>query len=190
MGLPYEVVPFTARSPETASPEFSTISPRRKIPAFQHGDVVLLETGAILSYIVDTFPKPGHIHAPLGAAERAKVLEWCFFAMTELDANSLYVIRKHKELKHIFGDAPVAVSAAQNYFLQMLQAMLPRIAAAHPFLLSSKLSIADIMLAGCLDWATKLDIRLPEAAARYFQLMRERNAFVEASKRNDLKSGE
>lgn len=186
MGLPYDTVRYSARSAETTSVEFGKLNPRRKVPVFRHGDLVLTESAAILNYIVDAFPVPDQIHAPNDPRERARFSEWSYFVMTELDATSLYVIRRHQELFHIFGEAPAAVAAARSYFLQNIQAMAPRIAQANPFLFSPKLSVADIMLAGCLEWATSLELSLPEPAMRYLERIRARPAFIEAIKRNAI----
>jgi len=37
---------------------------------------------------------------------RARLNEWCFFIIAELDAHSLYLIRRHDGLKHLYGEAP------------------------------------------------------------------------------------
>lgn len=47
--------------------------------------------------------------------------EWCFYAATELDATSLYVMRRHGDLKHIYGEAPIALESAAGYFAMQLR---------------------------------------------------------------------
>ena len=58
---------------------------------------------------------------------RAALNEWCYFVMTELDAGSLYIVRRHDGLAAIYGEAPVAVESAKTYFLHNLEAMTPKI---------------------------------------------------------------
>jgi len=72
--------------------------------------------------------------------------------MTELDAASLYVVRRHEGLASIYGEAPLAVDSGKAYFLHNLEAMTPRIAKAE-YLFAELLSTADILLTTCLDWA-------------------------------------
>lgn len=186
MGLVYDTVRYLARSPETASPEFAELSPRNKVPVFQHGDFVLTESAVILNYIADAFPVPAHFYVPKGPRERARIAEWTYFAATELDAHSLYVIRKHTQLAHLYGEAPAAVTAAWNYFLRNVEAMEGRIAAADPFILFDKLSIADIFFASCLEWATALELKLSKPAMNYLVKMRSRPAYRTASECNSV----
>ena len=47
--------------------------------------------------------------------------EWCFFAMSELDANAIYSIRRHGDLVEIYGASPIAVRAAIEYFDHQLE---------------------------------------------------------------------
>ena len=51
-----------------------------------------------------------------GTQQRAAYDMWCCFILSELDAQSLYMHRKHVGLKDVYGDAPVAVRAARAYF--------------------------------------------------------------------------
>ena len=90
---------------------------------------------------------------PKDARSRATLNEWCYFIVTELDAGSLYVVRRHEGLKHIYGEAPAAVEAAKNYFLHNLEAMASRVESDGPYLFGERFSVADILLMTCLDWA-------------------------------------
>jgi NAD(P)-dependent dehydrogenase (short-subunit alcohol dehydrogenase family) len=47
--------------------------------------------------------------------------------LSELDGGSLYVVRRHDGLKHIYGEASTAVESAKSYFLHNLEAMAARI---------------------------------------------------------------
>ena len=42
------------------------------------------------------------------------------FIMSEIDAQSLYMHRKHVGLKDLYGEAPVAVESARVYFLKQI----------------------------------------------------------------------
>ena len=181
--LRYEFIPVRPRV-ETESGEFRAINPRGKVPVLRHGTLVLTESAAIVHYLVERFPTPPGIFGTTDAASRARVNEWSYFVMTELDATALYVIRRHVQLKHLFGDAPAAVEAAGAYFEAQVAAMCPRIASSSPFLLGEDLSAADILLVTCLDWASNVGLALPEEVHTYHQQVRARAAYGAAHSRN------
>lgn len=181
LGLPYTFVPARPRV-ETESAEFRRINPRGKVPVLQHGDMVLTESAAIVLYLAETFPAPG-MHRAADAASRARLNEWCFFVMTELDATALYVLRRHEQLNHLFGDAPAAVAAARAYFTRQLQAMQERIVHGPPYLLGDLPSAADILLVSCLDWAEGIGIEIPAQLHPYLARARLRPAYQQAQTR-------
>ena len=92
LGLDYTCHPIRSRSGETQSAGFAALNPKRKIPVLRHGDLVVTESAAIVAYLAASFELPAGFYRPSNAAERAKLDEWCYFVMTELDAHSLYCI--------------------------------------------------------------------------------------------------
>ncbi len=179
LGIDYELRPIQARTGETKAAEFLELNPRHKVPVMTHGDLVLSESAAILNYLTEVFPVPDHFYVPADAAGRAQLFEWCFFTMTELDANSLYTMRRHGDLKDVYGDAPLAVSAAQDYFHHQIDVMEKRIRAAGEFLMGERISIADILFTSCLDWARRSDVSLPDYLTAYRERLNARPAYVE-----------
>ena len=73
-------------------------------------------------------------------------LEWCFYAATELDATSLYVMRGHGDLKHICGEAPVVLESAASYFTTQLRHIEQALRDGRPFLVGNRLTTADMLL--------------------------------------------
>ena len=61
--------------------------------------------------------------------------------------------------------------------------MAPRIART-PYLFGERLSIADILLTTCLDWAEASDIALPQEIMDYRQRLAQRPTYQAALKRN------
>jgi glutathione S-transferase len=104
--------------------------------------------------------------------------------MAELDAGALYVLRRHDDLKAIYGEAPAAVEAAGKYFLHNLDAMAGEIERHGTCLFGDQLSTADVLLMTCLDWAVHCGISLPEAASRYRRRIAARTAYVSAFREN------
>src|SRR5215469_8198104 len=57
----------------------------------------------IAAYLSNTHATRENALIPTDPREYATWLEWCFYAATELDATSLYVMRRHGALRHIYG---------------------------------------------------------------------------------------
>jgi glutathione S-transferase len=184
LGLEYEFHSIRARSGETHTDEFRQLNPRHKIPVLRHGSLVVTESAAIIQYLSETFADSEELYVPADATNRAVLNEWCYFIVSELDAGSLYVVRRHEGLKHIYGEAPAAVEAAKQYFLHNLEAMAARVESGGPYLIGSRLSAADILLMTCLDWAVSSEIALPDTFSRYRQRVAQRPAYRAALARN------
>jgi len=153
LGLEYESRPIGSRTGETMTDEFMRLNPRHKIPVLRHGSFVLTESAAIIQYLSETFSHPD-LMPPRDAESRALLNEWCYFIATELDAASLYVVRRHLGLEHIYGAAPKAVESARNYFIENVEAMAPRIAKSGRYLMGDQFSVADILLMNCLEFSS------------------------------------
>ena len=188
LGLNYETRRIESRSGETTEAEFTTLNARQKIPLLVHGDLVLAESYAIIHYLrslSDALPCDAF---QLSAHGRAKYDEWLSFILMELDATSLYVVRRHKDLPDIYGHAPEAVNSSIAYFQRMLGAVAERIEPDLP-VWGSCFSELDILFTIALDWASFLDIPLQANLALYLQRMHERPAYRDARIHNfrDLK---
>lgn len=184
MGLEFAHVPVGPRTGQTKEPEFLALNPRHKVPVLVHDDLVLTESTAIMTYLTEAFPVPDHVYLPDGPVARARQQEWCFFIMSELDANGLYTMRRHGDLKDIYGDAPVAVDGGRDYFLHQIDRMEEPLRTAAPFLMGEKLSVADILLCSCLDWADRYQIAMPGYLMDYRDRLADRPAYKAASVQN------
>ena len=182
LGLEYRFHPIQSRTGETQTDEFLRLNPRHKIPVLRHGSFVLTESAAIAQYLNETFASPQEFYVPHDAESRAALNEWCYFIMSELDAGSLYVVRRHEGLKQVYGEAPVAVEAAKTYFHHNLEAMAPAI--RQPYLLGDRLSTADILMMTCLEWAALSGIPLSETWSQYRSRLALRPAYRAAIERN------
>jgi glutathione S-transferase len=185
LGMPYISRRIQSRTGETLTPDYLSLCPRHKIPLLQHGELLLTESAAIVHYLADQYARAADFYVPADAAQRAKVNEWCYFVINELDGHTLYVIRRHLALKHIYGEAPTAVDSARMYFREQVTALEGRFGEAQAYLFGSQLSVADILLATCLDWAVREGIALPDAVMAYRDRVLSRAAYREAARRNN-----
>lgn len=79
VGQPYGVrLPSFAQLKE---PEYRALQPFGQIPAYQEGDLVLFETGAIVLHIAET--RAGLLPGEAGA--RARAIAWMFAALSTLE---------------------------------------------------------------------------------------------------------
>jgi glutathione S-transferase len=184
LGIDYRFYPIRSRTGETQTDGFKRLNPRHKIPVLQHGSFVLTESAAIIQYLSETFAGLERMYVASDCESRAALNEWCYFIVTELDASSLYVVRRHEGLKQIYGEAPTAVASARDYFLHNLEAMVPKIECHSPYLFGDRLSVADILLMTCLDWAASERISIPETLVRFQRRVALRPAYQAALSRN------
>jgi glutathione S-transferase len=184
LGLDYLCHPIRSRTGETLTEEFKDLNPRHKIPVLRHGKFVLTESAAIVLYLSEQFARSFDLYFPGDIRGRATMNEWCYFIISELDAGSLYVARRHESLAHTYGEAPAAVEAGKAYFLHNLEAMTPRILGNSPYLFGERLSAADILLMTCLDWASLAGISLPNSLTPYRKRIAQRPAYQAAMTKN------
>ncbi len=182
LGLAYGVTPIRTRTPEQTAPAFRAVNPLHKIPVLEIDGERFTESGAISLELAARFRKPVDLWPD---AARARVLEWCFHVAMELDATSLYVIRRHRDLAAIYGAAPAVVAGARDYWLKQAAKTETALAEGGPWLLGETFTVADIMLGTCLRWARRCEVALPPAIAAYEQRLLARPARQRAEEANE-----
>jgi len=186
LGLEYRHIPIQSRSGETETDEYRRLNPRRKIPTFQDGELVMTESAAIVTYLAETYGTSERSLIPNEPAQRAKYFEWISFASMELDATALYVLRRHEGLPQIYGEAPAACKVARVYADKMLKASAQDLTDGRRYLLGEAFSGADIVTTTCLDWATRYDCPLPANWRVYRERVAKRPGYAAAVKANSL----
>jgi len=183
LGLDYQPRLIGSRTGATQSDEFRRLNPKEKIPVLVDGELVLTESVAIVTYLGDTYgPDSGLVPKPYSVA-RARYNEWVSFVQMELDAHTLYVMRKHRDLADLYGEAPAAVQTAIEGFKKQL-AVAESALVDQDYLLGNAFSAADLILMTCLDWARFYDIELGTGFAGYGARIRARPAYRSALQLN------
>ena len=180
LGVEYLSKPIGPRTGETQTAQFRVLNPKEKVPVLVDGDLVLTESAAIVTYLGDRF---GGLTPDKGTVERARYNEWLSYILMELDAHTLYVMRKHGDLKHLYGEAPAAMDAARAGFKKQLRWALPRIESAR-HLVGEEFTGVDILMTTCLDWAVAYGFELPDPFLVYLSRQHERPAFKTAVRAN------
>jgi glutathione S-transferase len=183
LGIDYEPRLIGSRTGATQTDEFQGLNPKEKIPVLVDGDLVLTESVAIVTYLGDTYGPDSGLIPPPYSVERARYNEWASFVQMELDAHTLYVLRKHRDLADIYGEAPAAVQTAIEGFNKQV-AVAEDALAARDYLLGSAFTAADLILMTCLDWANVYGIELSTGFDDYRARIHGRPAFKSAAKLN------
>jgi glutathione S-transferase len=186
LGLEYILHPIGPRTGETQTSAYTALNPKQKIPCLTDasvtGGLVLTESLAIARYLISAYPSEA-LKPPLTPVEFAAEDEWCTFALSELDETSLYVVRRHRDLAHIYGESPVVVEACFEYLGRHLRVVEAHLS-GRAYVLDGGFSLADIMLTTCLTWAKDYGAELGVASLEYVQRMKQREAYRRAIKIN------
>jgi glutathione S-transferase len=152
LGIPYEIVNVLP-----ASSIVKSYVPSGKIPVLLEYDnnantvssvpsFVLYESSAINTYLGDQYggivnKKSGSLIPAFGTKERAVYDQTISCITNEIDAQGLWLHRKHDTMKHIYGESAAAVTAAQRNFDIVNQQLATQL---QPYLISSTFTAADI----------------------------------------------
>ena len=181
--LNYHAELIGSRTGETQTPEFRKLNLKEKIPVLVDGDLILTESAAIVTYLADTYGKDTGLVPPPYTVERALYNQWSSFVQMELDAHTLYVLRKHQSLPELYGEAPNAVHAAIEGFQK--QVAVAELALQHTdFLVSGQFTGADILLVTTLKWAEAYAAPLSGRLVEYMHLHTARPAYKQAGRLN------
>ena len=177
--LDYQRRPIGSRNGGNLTLEYTQLNPSQKIPSLQDGDLVVSESAAIVNYLATTYGTAKNLAPPAAPRERARYDQWCFFVMMELDANTLYIIRRHLDLTAVYGEAPNAVQTARDCYLKQAGAAAVRLGNG-PYAMGERFTGADILLTSSLASALKRDLELPPRLHEYLALTTARPAYRRA----------
>jgi glutathione S-transferase len=152
----------------------------------QDDDISVAESGAIVLYLAETYGERNPQLIPAGKRERARWLEWNSFITMGLDATSLYVVRRHGLLPHIYGEAPAAVESSRAYFIKQI-AYVDQTLCNTQYLMGDDFTTADMLLTTCLTWATALQIPVPDRCRAYVERVTARDTYKSAFAANARK---
>ncbi|MED5347851.1 MAG: glutathione S-transferase family protein [Pseudomonadota bacterium] len=171
-----------SRTGATQSEAFRRLNPKEKIPVLIDDELVLSESAAIVTYLADTYGRG--VLAPLPfTRERALYNQWLSFIQMELDAHTLYVMRKHRDLANLYGDAPAAIETAIEGFNKQVGVVTAHLR-DQIYLLGDHFTGADILLTSVLTWAANYGFTLDPVLQRYMEKQTARSAYKRAAKLN------
>ena len=183
LGLDYEPKLIGSRTGETQTESFRQFNPKEKIPVLVDDDLVLTESAAIVTYLGDTYGAGSGLVPEPYTTERAFYNQWNSFIQMELDAHTLYVLRKHWSLPDIYGEAPAAVTTAIEGFKKQVNVAELALQDSD-FLVGDNFTAADLMLTTTLNWAIAYEVPLTSRLTDYTKTHSARSAYKKAGRLN------
>lgn len=166
LGLEYEHIPVHFVDGGTKSAEYLAVNPAGKIPAIDDDGFRLAESMAINVYLAK---KHGSDLMPKDLEGEARVLQWSFWAMTEIEKPMLNVLMQRLELppgstlEKYFRERSPKDPKVEPAALEALRGPLTYLnehLAKREYLLGSSFTIADLNVASIMGFAlmAKLDL--------------------------------
>ncbi len=175
LGLPYEVVPVDFSAEYRASPEWRALNPVGKVPVLQDGDLTMMESGAMVDYILARYAN-GAFDLPTDHAEYAHLRQWMWFAEATL-ARPLGEIVNHG--RAFPGDARIEAVATEmaDRSVTSLEAVGEHMA-TRSYLVAETFTAADIMMGySLLIGRLLIGDRFPDSLSAYWERLSARPAF-------------
>ena len=186
LNLSYKTEIIRTRTTDTETAAFKSVNPRQKIPVLQDGTLTMGESAAIVTYLAESYSTEQVNLIPDNPKARAKYFEWMSFICMELDATSLYVLRRHWSLPEIYGDSPVANKASEEYFNRMITAADKLKNPKQKYLLETGFSGVDILMTTTLKWAIDYNQKIPNDFIEYLDHMVNRPGYIAALEANKM----
>ncbi|MEG0148436.1 MAG: glutathione S-transferase family protein [Comamonas sp.] len=153
--------------PPMKSAQYLAINPMGKVPALQHGDTVVTETGAILAYLAELYPEK-QLAPAMGSPERGSYLRWLFFVAGPVEA-----VSTAKTEGWLNGQTPQqAVTAGFGRFDDVVATLLHAVRGKQ-YVCGTHFTAADLYLASYLGWSMQQGTlpALPEFSAYALPLL-------------------
>ena len=146
LAIPYEHVPLDDMSREERRKAISKVTLTGKAPAMEDGSLKLFESTAINLYLAAKYDD--RELWPATQAQRAHVLQWAFFAMTELEPQIVTMFMQ--KMVHTGDDHNEALAQAAESALAEPLGTLETKLAKRPYLMGDQFTAADLICVSVL----------------------------------------
>jgi len=154
IGMPYEI--DLRRRSELKKPDVLAINPFGASPVIEDGDVKMMESMAIIEYLIERYDKNGRLTPPSEYPARAKYLQWFHFAEGSLAPPMVQCLRN----SGVWPTTPRddKAFAAAKHFLDIGVGFVDDSLAKSPFIAGDRLTAADIGVHWVLHIARMLQL--------------------------------
>lgn len=143
VGLPYDTV-WLDYGRDMKESDYLSVNPMGKVPALQHGEVVVTEAAAICAYLADRFPEK-KLAPPVNDSSRAAYYRWLFFAAGPLE---MAVTAKALGWQVPEGRSRMVGYGSYNDTINTLEKAL----APGPYICGEQFTAADVYVGASLGW--------------------------------------
>jgi glutathione S-transferase len=161
LGLAHEHIPLPYLGGATRTPEFLKVNPNGRIPVVDDDGVLVWESMACTLYLAERFMRrDGLSLAAQTHAERAEILRWSFWVVTEVEKEALaflmhrFLMPAERRKPQLAEDAVRHLSGPLRILDQHLQ--------ARPWLAGERFTVADICVASVVAWVAGADELMAE----------------------------
>jgi glutathione S-transferase len=152
IGEPYDIRVLSLSKGDNRAPDYLAVNPMGKVPALEHGGVVITEAAAICAYLADEFPR-AKLNVPIGDPRRGVYLKWLFFGPSCIEPamTDRAFPRKEEPRRAMlgYGDFDTVID------------VLTKAVAKGPYLMGEQFTAADVIIGSTLRWGTMFKL-LPE----------------------------
>jgi len=177
VGQPYrtEVLDFGTTM---KAPAYLAINPMGKVPALQHGNIIVTEVAAICAYLADIFPQAG-LAPPPHDRLRGPYYRWLFFAAGPIEAAA-----SNKALGFAVPAEREPMMGYGNYTRVM--DTLEQAVARADYLVGDRFTAADLYLGSHIGFGLMFaTIEKRPAFQQYWQRISSRSAYARARELDD-----
>ncbi|MFP6626983.1 MAG: glutathione S-transferase family protein [Deltaproteobacteria bacterium] len=173
-GLDYQIKPIDIDNGAQNDPAYRAINPNGKVPCLDDDGFVVWESMAVNLYLAGKY---GNGLIPEDTQARAKVLQWSFWAMTELEAAVLSVFTHRVQLPEEDRRPEIAQQGMDK--TAVLLAVLDGELEGNDYLIDNGFTVADLNVAHVVIWATLLGVSIEKYknVGRWFASIQERPSF-------------
>ena len=151
LGLAYEHIALSFLGGATRTPEFLKVNPNGRIPVVDDDGVLVWESMACTMYLAERFPgADGESLAARNNTERAEILRWTFWVVTECEKDALLFLM-HAMVMPAERRKPKLAEEALRHLSNPLR-ILNQHLQDRPYLAGERFTVADICVASVIAW--------------------------------------
>ncbi len=173
LDIDYNLRVLDLASEEHKRPEYQAINPMERVPALVHGDTVVTESAAIVTYLAETFEN-GRLSIAPGSPARGAYLRWLHFAAGSAESSIIWEMLRAStpDLVDNAQYKPFADTAS-------VTATLREALTGREFILENRFTAADVIIGSTLMWGLTLAPVLPQdpVLLKYWQALAARPAW-------------
>ncbi len=156
LGLDYQHIAQVYEGGATRTPEFLALNANGHIPVIDDDGIIVWESMACALYLAERFQAAdGSSLAAQNHAERAEILRWTFWVVTECEKDALSFLMHRVAMAEERRKPELALQADRRLapVLQVLEQHLQ----GRSYIAGERFTVADICVASVLAWAQRAD---------------------------------